>query len=234
MWKSHRSSGIVGRIGWGQLGDKGGTGRAPQVQNLWRGWIGSEIQQWRWEIIPQERTGPWKENTGTFYPERRRKIWRAWGGRWRCGEWNGFAIKMYLTLRLQKLPSEKMSKRPAQSEKRAWLLWINVFKNEWVKPCKAGRGEGGKLRSVLSKFIYEWIKRENPSRTLADRAVLILIIPKGQTLSVSVIYPYPKVRIQIFSPQGRDEFLSSFKKSWKMEILIGVRLKENHETSLNF
>lgn len=33
-----------------------------------------------------------------------------------------FAIKMYLTLGLQKLPSEKTSKRPARSEESAWLL----------------------------------------------------------------------------------------------------------------
>lgn len=33
-----------------------------------------------------------------------------------------FVIKMYLTLELQKSPSEKTSKRPARSAKRAWLL----------------------------------------------------------------------------------------------------------------
>lgn len=118
---------------WGQGRDRERSTSAEPLERL--DWV-------RNPTMEKAKNSPMKENKWTFYLEGRRKIWRAWEGRWSFGEWSDFAIKMYLTLGLQKLASEKMSKRPARSEERAWLLWINSSPNEWVKPCKTeGRRE---------------------------------------------------------------------------------------------
>lgn len=94
------------------------------------------------------RAGVWKGNKWTFYLEGSRKIWRSWGGRWSFGERSDFAIKMFLVLGLQKLPSEK-NEQKASSEWKESLASLNKCFSKWMSKALQSWGGGRKTRKCL-------------------------------------------------------------------------------------